>query len=702
MRYLNSHDFGKIIQEAISKTINEDGLPKPSANAPKPSMGVPKPSANAPKPSAGVPMPSVTAPKPTGIAPSPSAGAPVPSGNVPTPSAPVDDDNLDLDSGLDSILGDDEDDTGIDVEQVCENNDIPDNGKTDNGYCPKPVFVRYDNYYEKNPDWQNKSVLKIWVNYMLNLTAVRFCNAINADSRFKDVANFEMLRSGKEYLAYASNNPSGFNCGILLISVAADKVDEFKKLIPVVVDTLWGIVRNPKMQYDPAKKDDFASALATLASIPTEQEKAQVQMKIADSAMELLANLKDPAIRQKIASIGGIILDSANEALFGDNGFKAGHALSYDNKMEVWAQDQNATFVEQDWIWEKFYNHEIVDPNDFILIKRPSWKSYTKDDKDKGARACGFKGGYEEFKKRSRRGELSNHEKHAVRMAIQRVSTSSTFFYYIKVYDVANTRVIPGKVSKFFPGPDQERGLSNNATKLAMANDAARHGGYVFNQQDTTPAAAPAKNNNDQLSIIRDSLFAIISSKLPTLPTRTNDPSVDLTNAAYEYAEKKLLPIAGGAISVDETKKLFCKGFAAAVTYSCGGEDSIAANYLSAALASRGKDSTLSTLVGKWFNEWRNLMKAVYKDVKKKIESLNATKSASAPQTTSIVAEEGLNSEGVEMPQFNVLSQEQFGEILAGAVASEGGNYEVQNDTVAQETLQESFFVFLDKMERIW
>lgn len=641
MRYLNSADFKKIIQESINEMFNEAGMmpPKP-LSAPKP--------LNAPSP--------IGAPKPIG-APSGAASSTAISQ---TPSDPK------------PFKG----------------------GPTKNGIRVGVSDAKYENFYEtQDPNEVDKEVFKIWIDYVNDIHAQRWTELLN--KKFGDILYAIKIAKPK------SGKASGFTYLIKICS-RPEKLNDFIAAIPEIVDSLYTMpsVKNRmtgvSISYDPTFKDELIQRIQDFVKKSVSQEDMEeMYINVADNVTDLLSDLKNPATINKLRGISGMIMSSANQRISnevngdnvkGDNGKSAGHQLSMRNKAEIFVQDPNATFVTQDFVWRNVFNHEVIDPNKFILVRVPSNnKTVTKDDRDSAAKRAGYTGGYDEFKALKKRGEVQGGEEHAVRMGAKLHASGTPVFSYIKMYDVANTRPIPGMKSKFYPGPDQERNLENNL--LGIPNAAAKS--MVSNVPVTPPQTDNSGTTNENIGLVCDSLVAIVKRNIGTAgPQLTGDPNRDIVNYAYAYA-KYLLSAAFQGISKPETQEAFCQGFAAGVAYSLGVTDSQAADYLSRAVNNRGKDSTLKQLIYQWFNEYVELITDIEKDVYKKLKQMKPSKK---------VVEEEINENGIgNQLGIDIMSFDEFCNFMG--VDDEQQIYEEQDDNITTESLKESFFKFLDKMD---
>lgn len=669
MKAINSDYLRRVINEAVSEMMGEATPPTPiKGGAPRPIKG-------------GAPMPI------KGGAPKPIGGGPAPIGK-PAGPAPV---------GGNAAQSLNPNNPPVITPTPTADLGLFNGGPTKNGFRPGIIEAKYENFYEtQDPNMQDKEVLKIYMDYVHNIHAQRYVDALN--KQFPDVLHATKVSKNNVPKDVAKN----FMYAIKLIALP-DQTDEFIQKIPDIVDLLYQFKTVNKMTkvsfvYDETFRDEFKQKFADIAEkTPNEKDIEEANMRIADTWMDLLSTLKDPATLNKLNSINGAIYPMASAAAsrntqapdtFGDNGFESGHALSFRNRMQVFAQDPNATFVTQKFAWEKYYNHEVIDPTRFILVTIPSHKKVDLSDRDKGAQKAGYAGGYDEFKTRKKRGELQGGELHAVRMNAQKASNDDVFFTTVKMYDVANTRPIPGMQSKFLPGAGQLRDLENNV--MGIPNAAARKAGVA------PVAAAPipqttSNGSNDQVQLIKDSLVAIVKKEVQSsTPAETGNAERDIVNYAYAYA-KFLLATAFQGISKPETQEAFCQGFVAGVAVAVGIEDPQAANYLQSALANRGKDSTIKQLIVQWFNEYVDLMDAVRIDVQKKL--IRMAKPKAGQKVVEEMDEEGLGTTNVNIKP---LSLGQFEELFG---ITDDGLYEEQDDEIEDMQLQESFFRFLDSME---
>ena len=635
--------------------------------------------------------------------PQPAAQTPAPQDNAPaaTPAASTDD-------GSDEIEG----------------------GNGTNGkYYPGIFLSKYEPFYETVDQNQvDQDVLKIWLVYINNVAVQAFISMLNKD--FGDIVFAPMPNMDKtcripKGFTKKNGKPieSGFNSYFVKIVVRPGKNDEFVKAVPAIVDGLYQIFDQKfsggpkrgrpakfggtfqgnanKIEYDDTYKPKFEQYLVDLVKkTATPDEIKTMNIKIAQTVRELLMHLKDPAVQQKLGNVRVILNAPArkqranaikqNLDIAGDDGYKAGWLMSATTAAYVLAQDPQATYIAQEHTWRQ-WGHEVIDENDYILVNMPtSWKNYDEKAFDRACKAFGFAGGANDYRyaKKNKSLNLSKQQYFALMHLSNLFNPDATEFGYRKFYDVRNTRVIAGKASEFLDGPDQAKGLSNNL--LGVVNRAAR-------QYDTVGDVAPApagqdlstapstSMNPEEVELFRDALGAIVVNVTKSAPSGLGTSAErDIVKYAYYYAQ--YLVNTQYSDMIDTTAELFKMGFAAGVAASVGIVDDEAANYLSQALSSTGKDSKLEQLVPKWHQEYVDLLI----DTQKEMDAM-AKKRAGVKKKVAV--EESIGGAG----GINILSLDQFKNILMGGNESQ---YEIQDDAVAQQELQEAFFSFLDKMEK--
>lgn len=692
MKQIGSDFLKKAINEAINEMFGEDGIPKPiGGGMPKPiGGGMPKPiGGGAPKPMGGIP-------KPVG-------------GGAPSPVSQ-------------SSQGDDSSQDSTQSASSEENGGVDKNGKCKPGI----LTARYEPFYETNdPSQADQEVLKMWLTYINNQACMRFVSLLNQN--YGDLVFVPLPLKDKTCQipkglkkGDGSSVESGFDKYWVKIVIRPGKNDEFVKKVPEIVDGLYAIfdeLFNPakakrgrpfggsfqgnagKISYDPSYKQKFVQYIIDFVNkTPSPQEVQTVNMKIAQNVRELLAHLNDPAVQQRIGMLRMIVASPTrkqlknflqNQNLRDADNKMAGWLLSERNAIRVLAQCPQATYIAQEHIW-RAWGHEVIDPSDFVLVNMPtSWKTHNENAFDKACKEFGFAGGAADYRYKKKTGalNLSGQQKAALEHLENLYNPEKTNFGYFKFYDVSNTRVMQGAESLFLPGDSQAPGLADN---LQGAVNTAAGGAGVFNQADVAQNddnAPSVSANPEEVEAFRDALKAIVLSTTQSGPSGLGvSAERDIVLLAYHYADylqktqyKQMIP---------ETAELFKKGFAAGVATSIGINDTEGANYLSAALSAHGKDSSLSQLAAKWFQDYYELLIDVQKEIDAKQKSIAGGKRAQKK-----VVEEGSLNEayGIKMLSFDEFEK------LLGIDGGEG--YSVQDDSVSNQQISESFFSFLDKMD---
>lgn len=586
-------------------------------------------------------------------------------------------------------------------------------GKMKNGtFRPKIAYAWYES------DWQNKTsgqtnedvdeVLKIGIDYIYDQH--QYVLIDEWAKKYSDIFTAQSIRMRSA----EKGEPK-----TLEIDVKSGKDEEFKKIIPDVVASIEALngkqfkynklIDNKSLAYDVAWFPQLEQILIdSVNKAPSKSDMNAIKDRIANTWIELLSNMQDPSTLQKMGQIGGMVYSNTSATLsgdksntFGDNGFSAGHQLSFANKVEVFAQDPNATFVTQEWVWRDMFNRTIINPNDKIIINKPTTRKPTDPDAfEKACVKCGYASA-REFKAQKKAGNVGQSALWAVYAAYNMLNTADTAFRPVIVYDYANTQLIQGMPDIFNEKPglvDNLKGIPNKAA-LSADRDLAASAGKQF-----TPGTMQ-KITDSETEAIRDILKALLSSKGISVPSNIGQGNVgdDIVKLGYAYGN---FLVNSGAynFSKDEYKEAFRQAFAAAVAATYGFETAEGAQYLRQVLRNRGTDTELKTMVNLFFEEYKELISQVNSELVKMSKKLKKAGVASAK--TSNVAEEVEFEEVSEsgMNGFAPVSPLSAKQFYAFFGMGEGLNEEEcveQNDIEAPDTIKESFFRMLDKIEHI-
>ena len=685
MRYLNSADFKKIIQESINEMFNE-AMPAGLGGSKPAELGGSKPA-------------GLGGSKPAGLGGSKPAGL---GGSNPT-------------SQQANTA------TRVDVSK-----------KPKDQWTPKVIYSYYEDDWESKTSGQTNAdvdeVLKIGIEYIWNQHQ-EYLEKLWAQ-KYSDIF------SSRHYRQTGAEKGES---NVLEIIVKSGKEEDFKKIVPDLVKDIESLnkiqpkrsvkggvesyrtdTQNPALKYWLPWFPEFTKILVDCVNkSPNKNDINDINDRMANTWMELLSKLNDSETLDKMRGIKGILLnsmqktsqkvkakDASNADTFGVGGFSAGHQLSPNNQIEVFMQDQNATFVTQEWVWRDYFNRTIIDPSKKLIIQKAD--SRKPSDPEAFERAC-VRCGYassQEFKTRKHRGELSKSQIWAVEALYNLINTADTFFHPVIVYDVSNTQVMPGAEDIFNTRP----GLINNL-RNAAPNAAAIAAGYTP-AQTKTPQGASSDMSDEQLNAIEQTLRALIISSGGTIPSSVNGNDVgnDIAILGYEYGAMLLNT---GKVAVNfgktEMEEAFKMCFSACIAATYGFPTAEGANYLSRVLSNRGKDTDAKSMILLFISKYKELVQLININLIKMSRKLKKATVQQQPQQqmSNVVEENSINGnvDGEnEIKPVPPLTTDQILSVIGvdkSILSNEPENeYVEQNDTVSNSALQESFFKFLDKMER--
>ena len=213
---------------------------------------------------------------------------------------------------------------------------------------------------------ENNEALKIGIDHIWQKHLVYLVNNLN--NKFSDV--MLAAATGK----YTSGAKHGDKTSkYLKLIVYPGKVDEFKKILPQVADEIYSMSgMNPRgtkmfpdkaglLNYSNDTKDAFiTTVLDKIQSAPSSKALQNRIINIYKNWKELMARFNDPATEQMFRGINGVVYVQSNtmQQPTGDinagDGTRAGHQLSFNNKLEVFKQMPQAKFVTQAWDWRDF------------------------------------------------------------------------------------------------------------------------------------------------------------------------------------------------------------------------------------------------------------------------------------------------------------------------------------------------------------
>ena len=320
------------------------------------------------------------------------------------------------------------------------------------------------------------------------------------------------------------------------IEIPEDKLNLFKRYIPVIIKML-----DMASQSDPKK---------------------------------LVSNMNDPAVKKRMQTIGGF---------FPNNGFEGiDHQLTDANKAMILAQDPNATYVTQKEGWDEL-NREIIDPSNYIIVKVPSNHPITKDIRDTVARRLKY-GSYDAFKK-MKRGDVKNGipplpsgrvHKFEMECRAEAFRQNRGFTYPKKLYDIANTRQIPGTKNYF---ETEERFINNLfgiPNDIAKANKSATDAAIA--KTVASMPTAPVTGWTDTMLVNALNVMIRACRNVGINFKESGNVAEDIGSAIYQYEKKR---------AVDEyhipkpaDQEAFANSISAAISNSLNIENAIYRTYM--------------------------------------------------------------------------------------------------------------------------
>lgn len=594
-------------------------------------------------------------------------------------------------------------------------------GKMKDGtYLPRVEYAYYEKWWEdENPnnnsaDGDVEEILKVGLNYIYDQHIPYLLNKWGAE--YSDVFTAQGIRNKDK------NGPGRY----IQFRVKPGKEQDFKKLIPSLfadIESLSetsGKVQKKTGQLIPTKNTCKYSIslfpkieqmmLDYVGKAPSKSDVNAMEMKIAQTWKELLSNMQDPATMHKLQSIGGMIYSTTSATLSGNgapdgdtrgaDGFSSGDQLSLQNRIEIFSQDPNATFVTQEWVWRDMFNRRVVDPNQKIIIT----KSENRKPKDPNAfeRACidcGYSGSAEFFAKK-KSGNISTQQLWAVRAKYNKLNPADAFYTKVVAYDYANTELMtdangnPMKdVFNETPGlADNIKGIPNQSA-LGADQQLAKSTGQNFVQGQMQSLS------DIETEEIGKIIKALTSQKAGRTAPDTGNVGDDIVNNAYIYATMLAKSI---NFSKQEFEEAYCQAFSAAIAATYGFETPRGATYLRQVLMNRGVDKELSTMINLFFGEYKTFVVEVNRNLMRSAKKLQKAGGLTQPvSNVQAVNEEGIDENGEGVQPVQPLSPDQLSNVLGIPAELFTGEYSVQDDVPSNEQLKEEFFKILDRIELI-
>lgn len=454
---------------------------------------------------------------------------------------------------------------------------------------------------------------------------------------------------------------------IVELDINDANLDSFKKIIPTFQEILkraTTLTHNAK--YDEKKLEELGTDITNaLDATPTLEELEAYNSLVAKNWREMMNAVNDPNIKSRVKSLGAFYISNNGDETID-------HRLTDRNKAIILAQDPSATYVTQKVAWEQKFNRTIVDENKFILVNYPNNKVVTKDIKEQVARKFGY-GTYDNYKKLKRAGTVQRGRIHSFEMECQKRAQGFAFTYFIKMYDIANTQLMPGAEDIF----ETQEGYVNNL--FGVPNDLANTNKAVIDASaKQAQTNAPLLQTDRTDTMLQNCLYiAIKACRNEGIPFKEsgNIPE-DIGGAIYEYEIKR----ADSTYHIPNpaARKTFAQSIAAAVSVSLGLENAIMSAFYNDHGDMTDKEAQDA------YGEFNGFVAA--------FSSKEGREAGNATVTPLKMVNETMNENINDFNGFKNFLLKSGVNII---------NNEEMNDDITSQMMEESFFEMYDKLERL-
>lgn len=486
------------------------------------------------------------------------------------------------------------------------------------------------------------------------------------------------------------------------------KEDDFVNLLPSLIQDIADMSGVGGLTYDEnSLKSLQLSILGRIDEAPNEEDLRLANERQATNIKDIIQKLSDPDFIKKIGFVGGVNVSSYSNI---NDIIKQGNAMGWRisplNQLMVLSYLPNATFVTNAWTWEHVFNREIIDTKKFAFELKPSNnKPVDINARMKAAAALGYidksnpnKNPYDVYKQLKK--TLSQSQKIAFEFLTNIYNPHEAFFDKQKVYDISNTRLIPGAYDVW----NEEINFSDNIR--GFLNKKATEYINQQNNNDTqieTPIETPTttqwqSKSDEELGNIITILKNICLDRCGSVPRAVDGDSIGDTIAHYTaFYAKNYICTHRNIVKPNEIQvvsNLFA--IAMAAVFSVPIDNRV--NNLSTTLNDSKFEEKLTDL-------WQDFIELVslinvelLKISSKKIKNVKASKgnqtnnanTANAPLKN--VMESIGNKQLMKPIQFK-----DFVEIYKSITNNED---DINNNTLL-ETMRDSFFNFLDRLDNV-
>jgi len=493
------------------------------------------------------------------------------------------------------------------------------------------------------------------------------------------------------------------------LTVLPGQESAFEQIVPNLVQDIANLNGVKGMSYDTNFLNGLqVSIIGRIDEAPSEADLEKAQIRQRANVKDIMMKLSDPEFTKKLGFVGGVSVSSySNLKDIVKQGNSVGWRLSPMNQLMVLSYLPNASFVTNAWTWDHIFNREVVDPNLFALeVKVANDKPKDINSRMQAAAQLGYIDTQNTSKQpwdvyRSIKKDLDQSQRIAVEFLANILNPHDPHFIKQKVYDISNTvlKKDAGKPDDFgkmgsngymydrfneeVNFADNIKGIPNAKAQNYLAQSAANTGD-TSGQTQVQPQWQP--KGEEEIGDIINILSALCSKYCGRTPNTVAGDSLGDTIAHFAdfYARYYICPnrqIVKPSL-VDAACNAFAIGLASVYNLPVqrrGGQ-------MSKALQDPEFEKTLNDL----YQDFMDLVSEINVELLK-LSSARRKKKVSQPAAK--VVEEDIN----EQSSFGQpISFDEFKNLFVGNVMEEELDEEPSLDTI-----QESFFNMLDKLERI-
>lgn len=493
------------------------------------------------------------------------------------------------------------------------------------------------------------------------------------------------------------------------IRIIYGKEAEFEQILPNIVNFIAHLSGTKHGFYTRESIMGLETSIkGRIDEAPSKADYDLAEERIVANVDELLQKIQNPENIKVMGLVGGTRVQGSSLSL--QDAKAAGWKISSArNQIQIKAQLPNATFVTNAWTWLTIFNRTINDTSLFAIITKP--RNEKKKDVNALNRAAGQLGYFDPanpsiqpidlFKAARKAGNLSSQQETAVKFLANVFNTDTVSFIHEKVYDVSNTTVMPGKKdvwSEEVGFADNIQGLPNAAAQ-AMDAELAKQNGQAYQQMQVV------SRTNDELSDIIEIMEDICKRDTGSAPMSSGSLGDKIAGLAYHYAKEYICPARN--IVKPSMVNAVANGFALIFAAVYGFHVQRYAQGLSAVYQASKTEENYKEVVKLVFQDYVDLATEIDKRLRTlsnmRVKYRKDLKTNAQAQTQDATnngqPQQAVVEEGAYNRTSRILSFDEFAAIMMGQKIMEEEVEEVSEEPI--ESLQESFFGLLDRMELI-